>query len=149
MYTPNASSDWRFEAIIYRGPWPEWLAELERTQYQNDKLVPGHFVDYTAGYASECAVLFPETVQVDAIEWLLVSIVNAAPTSTGLAITVAAGESIDILVQPRRGFTVVGEARATLDVPASGESLPLRAQSADGPSKARSARAGRGSSEAS
>jgi CHAT domain/Ternary complex associated domain 7 len=69
---------------------------------------------------------FPETVQVDAIEWLLVSIVNAAPTSTGLAITVAAGESIDILVQPRRGFTVVGEARATLAVPASGESLPLQ-----------------------
>ena len=69
---------------------------------------------------------FPETVQVDAIEWLLVSIVNAAPSSTGLAITVAAGESIDILVQPRRGFTVVGEARATLEVPASGESLPLQ-----------------------
>ena len=69
---------------------------------------------------------FPETVQVDAIEWLLVSIVNAAPSSTGLAITVAAGKSIDILVQPRRGFTVVGEARATLEVPASGESLPLQ-----------------------
>ncbi len=64
MYTPNASSDWRFEAIIYRGPWPDWLAELEHTHYQNDKLVPGHFVDFTAGYASECAVLFPETVQV-------------------------------------------------------------------------------------
>src|SRR5712671_6298164 len=64
MYTPNASSDWRFEAIIYRGPWPDWLAELERTQYRNDKLVPGHFVDFTAGYTSECAVLFPETVQV-------------------------------------------------------------------------------------
>jgi hypothetical protein len=64
MYTPNASSDWRFEALIYRVPWPDWLAELERVQYQNDKIVPGHLVDYTAGYASECAVLFPETVQV-------------------------------------------------------------------------------------
>jgi hypothetical protein len=64
MYTPNATSDWRFEALIYRGPWPDWLAELERTQYQNNKLVPGHLVDFTAGYASECAVLFPETVQV-------------------------------------------------------------------------------------
>ena len=66
MYTPNASSDWRFEAMIYRVPWPEWLAELERTQYQNAKLVPGHLVDFTAGYASDCAVLFPETVQVAA-----------------------------------------------------------------------------------
>ena len=69
---------------------------------------------------------FPESVQVDAVEWLLVSIRNAAPTSTGLAISVAAGESIDILVQPRRGFTVLGDARATLEVPASGESLPLQ-----------------------
>ena len=69
---------------------------------------------------------FPETVLVDAVEWLLVSIVNAAPTSHGLAISVAAGESIDILVQPRRGFTVLGDARATLEVPASGESLPLQ-----------------------
>jgi len=64
MYTPNASSDWRFEAIIFRVPWPDWLAELERTQYQNNKIVPGHFVDFTEGYNSECAVLFPETVQV-------------------------------------------------------------------------------------
>jgi hypothetical protein len=64
MYTPNASSDWRFEAILYRVPWPEWLAELERTQYQNKRIVPGHFVDFTEGYNSECAVLFPESVSV-------------------------------------------------------------------------------------
>jgi hypothetical protein len=62
MYTPNASSDWRFEAMIYRVPWPDWLAELERTLYQNERIVPGHFVDFTDGYDSECAVLFPETV---------------------------------------------------------------------------------------
>ena len=53
---------------------------------------------------------FPGSVQVDAVEWLLVSIRNAAPTSSGLAISVAAGESIDILVQPRRGFTEIGRA---------------------------------------
>ena len=69
---------------------------------------------------------FPESVVVDTVEWLLVSIVNAAPTATGLAIDVAAGESIDVLVQPRRGFSVEGDARGTLEVPASGESLPLQ-----------------------
>jgi hypothetical protein len=69
---------------------------------------------------------FPETVVVDTVEWLLVSIVNAAPTATGLAIDVAAGESIDVLVQPRRGFSVEGDARGTLEVPAEGESLPLQ-----------------------
>ena len=62
LYTPNASSDTRFEALLMRTPWPDWLAELERSQYRNDKFVPGHLVDFTDGYASECAVLFPETV---------------------------------------------------------------------------------------
>lgn len=65
MYTPNASSDWRFEALIYRVPWPAWLEELERTQYRNERIVPGQLMDFTAGYASECAVLFPETVQIN------------------------------------------------------------------------------------
>ena len=62
LYTPNASSDTRFEALIMRMPWPDWLAGLERTAYHNSRFVPGHFVDHTAGYDSECAVLFPETV---------------------------------------------------------------------------------------
>ncbi len=66
MYTPNASSDTRFEALLMRTPWPDWLAELERTRYRNPKFVPGHFLDFTRGYDSECAVLFPETVSVAA-----------------------------------------------------------------------------------
>ncbi|MFL5674977.1 MAG: CHAT domain-containing protein [Chloroflexota bacterium] len=69
---------------------------------------------------------FPGTVKADAIEWLLVTIVNQAPTASGLGIDVAAGESVDILVQPRRGFEVVGESHGTLEVPATGESLPLQ-----------------------
>jgi hypothetical protein len=66
MYTPNASSDTRFEALLMRTPWPDWLAALERTRYRNPKFVPGHLVDFTRGYDSECAVLFPETVSVAA-----------------------------------------------------------------------------------
>ncbi|HEX2087137.1 MAG TPA: DUF6421 family protein, partial [Solirubrobacteraceae bacterium] len=64
MYLQNASRDTRFEALIVRVPWPDWLAELERTRYDNPKFVPVTFVDRTAGYDSECAVLFPETVAV-------------------------------------------------------------------------------------
>lgn len=64
LYTPNGSSETRFEALIVRVPWPAWLAELERTRFDNAKFVPVHLVDYTDGYASECAVLFPETVSV-------------------------------------------------------------------------------------
>ncbi len=62
MYKQNGSRDKVFEALIVRVPWPDWLAELERTRYDNAKFVPVTLVDNTAGYDSECAVLFPETV---------------------------------------------------------------------------------------
>jgi hypothetical protein len=61
MYKQNASRDVCFEALIVRGPWPAFIAELERSRYDNGKFVPVTFVDYTSGYDSECAVLFPET----------------------------------------------------------------------------------------
>jgi len=61
MYKQNASRDTCLEALIVRVPWPEFVAELERDRYDNAKYVPVTFVDYTAGYDSECAVLFPET----------------------------------------------------------------------------------------
>lgn len=64
MYKQNGSLDKTFEALIVEVPWPEWLAELERDRYDNAKFVPVTLVDYTAGYDSECAVLFPETVSV-------------------------------------------------------------------------------------
>ncbi len=60
MYKQNASRDTCFEALIVRVPWPDWIAEIEAT-YDNAKFVPVELVDYTAGYESECAVLFPET----------------------------------------------------------------------------------------
>jgi hypothetical protein len=62
LYLQNASRDRRFEALIVRVPWPDWLAALERERYDNPKFVPVTFVDHTAGYDSECATLFPETV---------------------------------------------------------------------------------------
>ncbi|MDX6583371.1 MAG: hypothetical protein QOI10_2555 [Solirubrobacterales bacterium] len=61
MYKQNASTDTCFEALVVRVPWPEWIAELERTRFDNPKFVPVTFVDRTSGYDSECAVLFPET----------------------------------------------------------------------------------------
>jgi len=64
MYTPNGSRDTRFEALITRTPWPDFVALIERELYDNAKFVPVQLVDHTAGYDSECAVLFPETVSV-------------------------------------------------------------------------------------
>lgn len=62
MYTPNASRDTRFEALVVRVPWPDWLGKLEHESYRNDRFAPGHLVDFTEGYESECAVLFPEII---------------------------------------------------------------------------------------
>jgi hypothetical protein len=64
MYKQNGSRDRVFEALIVGVPWPRWLAELERDRYDNAKFVPVTLVDHTAGYDSDCAVLFPETVSV-------------------------------------------------------------------------------------
>ncbi|MCU1493271.1 MAG: hypothetical protein JWO62_1035 [Acidimicrobiaceae bacterium] len=62
MYTPNASLETRFEALVVEVPWPGWIASLEKTHFENPKFVPVHLLDATAGYDGECAVLFPETV---------------------------------------------------------------------------------------
>jgi Family of unknown function (DUF6421) len=64
MYKQNGSPDTRFEALMVRVPWPDWIAELERTRYDNPKFVPVELIDSTRGYESECATLFPETVSV-------------------------------------------------------------------------------------
>ena len=64
MYKQNGSRDTCFEALIIRVPWPEWIASLERTQFDNAKYVAVELIDATKGYDSECAVLFPETFSV-------------------------------------------------------------------------------------
>jgi Family of unknown function (DUF6421) len=64
MYKQNGSRDTCFEALIVRVPWPEWIAALERTQFDNAKYVAVELIDATNGYDSDCAVLFPEMVSV-------------------------------------------------------------------------------------
>lgn len=65
MYTPNSSRDVRFDAVMLEVCWPDWLARLHRERYsENDKFVSARLIEYTAGYASDCAVLFPETVSI-------------------------------------------------------------------------------------
>ena len=42
--------------------WPEFIADLEAGDYGNKLFVPLRFVDFTPGYDTNSAVLFPETV---------------------------------------------------------------------------------------
>ncbi|MDQ1723360.1 MAG: hypothetical protein QOG52_388 [Frankiaceae bacterium] len=64
MYTQNGNPNRNLEAAIIRVVWPQWLADLEATRYDNAKFVPIAFVDFTEGYDTHSAVLFPETVAV-------------------------------------------------------------------------------------
>jgi hypothetical protein len=64
MYTQNGNPNRNFEAVIFRVIWPDWLAELEATRYDNPMFVSIGFEDFTAGYDTNSAVLFPETVAV-------------------------------------------------------------------------------------
>ncbi|MFI6511502.1 DUF6421 family protein [Streptosporangium sp. NPDC050855] len=64
MYTQNGTTFRHLEAVWIRTIWPDWLAELERTRYDNPMFVPIAFEDFTSGYDTNSAVLFPETVAV-------------------------------------------------------------------------------------
>ncbi|WP_022901274.1 DUF6421 family protein [Humibacter albus] len=62
MYTQNGSTDRHVEALIVEVIWPEFVAELERTDYGNKLFVSLRLIDFTPGYDTNSAVLFPETV---------------------------------------------------------------------------------------
>jgi hypothetical protein len=62
MYTQNGSSSRLVEAVLLEVVWPEFVAALEAGDYSNALYVPVRFVDFTAGYDSHSAVLFPESV---------------------------------------------------------------------------------------
>ncbi|MFF4427200.1 DUF6421 family protein [Streptomyces sp. NPDC001549] len=64
MYTQNGNPDRNLEAVVLRMVWPEWLSELERTRYDNPLFCGIAFEDFTAGYDTNSAVLFPETIAV-------------------------------------------------------------------------------------
>ncbi|MHB1171035.1 MAG: DUF6421 family protein [Lacisediminihabitans sp.] len=67
MYTQNGSSDRLVEAVIVEVIWPEFVAALESGEYSNSMFVPIRFIDFTAGYDTNSAVLFPETVAMRAV----------------------------------------------------------------------------------
>lgn len=64
MYTQNGSSNRYFEAVLCETIWPDFVASLESRNYSNAQFVPLRFLDYTPGYDTNSAVLFPESVAV-------------------------------------------------------------------------------------
>ena len=71
MYTQNGSRDRHVEALLVEVIWPEFIARLE-TEYANRLFVSLRLVDFTPGYDTNSAVLFPETVamrEIPAFTW--------------------------------------------------------------------------------
>jgi hypothetical protein len=64
MYTQNGNPNRQLEALLVKVMWPSWLADVEQGGYDNPMFVPINFVDFTEGYDTHSAVLFPETVAV-------------------------------------------------------------------------------------
>ena len=62
MYTQNGSSGKHLEAVLLQVIWPDFIGELEGGSYSNKMFVPLRFLDFTPGYQTHSAVLFPETV---------------------------------------------------------------------------------------
>ncbi len=72
MYTQNGNPGRQVEAVLLEVIWPDFVADLEAGDYSNTLFLPIRFLDFTAGYDTNSAVLFPETVamrEVPAFTW--------------------------------------------------------------------------------
>ncbi|MEP6980285.1 MAG: DUF6421 family protein, partial [Nakamurella sp.] len=99
MYTQNGSTSRLVEAVLLEVIWPDFIGELEQGDYSNKLFVPVRFLDFTAGYDTHSAVLFPETVAMRAVPkftWGAIfadreaarfrRVATAAAATTGLAL---------------------------------------------------------------
>ena len=99
MYTQNGSPDRHVEAVLVQVIWPDFIADLEAGGYSNKLFVPIRFLDFTAGYDTNSAVLFPETIamrEVPKFTWGAIfadreaarfrTVVSAAAETTKLAL---------------------------------------------------------------
>jgi len=85
MYTQNGSTNRLVEAVLVEVIWPEFVAELEQ-EYTNKLFVPIRFLDFTPGYDTNSAVLFPETVamrEIPTFTWGAIFATARPPGSAG------------------------------------------------------------------
>jgi hypothetical protein len=108
MYTQNGSSNRHVEALIVEVIWPEFVAALEAGDYGNKLFVSLRLIDFTPGYDTNSAVLFPETVamrEIPSFTWGAIfqdreaaryrRVVRAAAEITKLDLPADAAEMLD------------------------------------------------------
>ena len=64
MYTQNGSRERLVEAVVFDVIWPEHISDIEAASYTNPMFLPVRFYDFTPGYDTNSATLFPESVAV-------------------------------------------------------------------------------------
>jgi hypothetical protein len=119
MYTQNGSTSRLVEAVLIEVIWPEFIAGLEASDYSNKLFVPIRFVDFTPGYDTNSAVLFPETVavrQTPAFTWGAIfadreaarfrRVLKAAAETTSLELPADAAELLDDQELTQRTFVM-------------------------------------------
>jgi len=64
MYTQNGSRERLVEAVLFDLIWPQHISAIEAQRYTNPMFLPVRFYDFTPGYDTNSATLFPESVAV-------------------------------------------------------------------------------------
>ncbi|KAA9089020.1 DUF6421 family protein [Microbacterium radiodurans] len=118
MYTQNGSRDRHVEAVLVEAIWPAEIARLE-TMYVNRLFVSLRLLDFTPGYDTDSAVLFPETVamrEIPAFTWGAIfqdreaaryrRVVRAAAEITKLELPAEAAEMLEDQALTERAFVM-------------------------------------------
>ncbi|MEP6481328.1 MAG: DUF6421 family protein [Rhodoglobus sp.] len=119
MYTQNGSSCRLVEAVLIEVIWPEFIDTLQAGDYSNTLFVPIRFIDFTDGYDTNSAVLFPETVamrEIPSFTWGAIfadreaarfrRVVRAASEITKLELPEAAARMLDDQALTERTFVM-------------------------------------------
>jgi hypothetical protein len=113
MYTQNGNPNRNLEAVVIRVVWPDWVAALEATRYDNAMFVPITFIDFTAGYDTNSAVLFPETVAMREVPTFTWGGIFCDREATRFRrVTAAAADTLRLALPPAAGRLVDNQALA-------------------------------------
>ncbi|WP_282838023.1 DUF6421 family protein [Microbacterium flavum] len=114
MYTQNGSRSRLVEALLCEVIWPEFIAELEQT-YTNRLFVSLRLLDFTPGYDTNSAVLFPETVAMREVPTFTWGAIFQDREAARFRRVVAAASEITKLDLPAGAARMLSDQRLTED----------------------------------
>ena len=115
MYTQNGSRNRFVEAVLCEVIWPELIADIEQT-YTNGLFVSLRLIDFTPGYDTNSAVLFPETVAIREIPAFTWGAIFQDREAARFRRVVAAASDITKLEAPAGTARMLADQRLTEEV---------------------------------